>query len=204
VTARVASQARVLPALSFWATLRGAIACQLKTRGSAVYPAAITVAMRGATRGQAIPVGLTSLASFVRTAARVMLGASRLLYPAQPGPDRLIVLKTASWVESFQPFDTTADGPLTFDFVRLLAPGETIDTIDRFELEVLPASPSADPSPSERATGIAQISGTQVVQRFGDWLDLPDTRYAVLVSVSTSNRNTKTGKAYLTVRQPAN
>jgi hypothetical protein len=93
----------------------------------------------------------------------------------------------------FDPKRTTEDVKLTFDFVNLLASGETISTASTTAI----VHKGTDASPSAIISGAAAISGTRVTQLVIDGTD--GVTYCLICQITTSAGQTLDGVGTLKV-----
>jgi len=114
---------------------------------------------------------------------------------------RTITATTSGWNGVFRTFYGDDVDTLTFDLQALLASGEVVDQIDRFDLTVSDVDYNGvDGSPASRIWGSVAIDGSKVSQRFGAWLDLRWIQYIAELVVRTNSGNTITVSADVNVR----
>ena len=89
--------------------------------------------------------------------------------------------------ESFSLKYTTESDLFTFDFVAMLASGETISTA----VCTVVVMDGVDASPSSIISGTATISNTQVSQRIIN--GVADVTYRLIMTITTSASNTFVG-----------
>jgi hypothetical protein len=122
----------------------------------------------------------------------------------QPNPARTLTPENHGYAGSnFDDITPFESDTFTFDLIERLSgfglpPASTIVSIDAFGLEAIVG---ADGDSAARALGVASFSGTQVSQRFGNFLQ-GAVRYRIFVRVTTSNDNVISNWSYFWVKMP--
>jgi len=121
--------------------------------------------------------------------------------PVLPNPRRRIGATCVGWNGAFPTFSLDDDDVVTFDLKKLLVAGETIASVDRFDLTVSDVAGNGhDATPASRTLGVAAVSGTMVSQRFGDWPETDWIEYTAELGVTTSMSNSFVVSADVNVR----
>jgi len=142
------------------------------------------------------PIGRTS--AWFYWGGFTTLGASS--YP-QPNARRLVIASAVGWNGAFPTFAIVDDDPVTFDLKKMLVAGETIASVDRFDLTVSDVDENGqDPTPGLRLLSSIGISGTKVTRRFGNWQPIDWIEYTAELVVQTSLSNAFVVSADVNVR----